>query len=259
MSSQLPSKSIIKRCPACGSRVGAEVAACPICGHEFSMASTPPAAPPPVEAEPVIVHKPVVEEAPAKEEPLHPVDAGAELSDKLRLDLPPTKPIVLPQTKPPTKPIQPIAKSVLPDTRPVTKPVPKPEPGPKKVTGASKAVRPATVMMDSSASPAALLRRVPWGVVGVIAVVLGLVAGAAFLLRGLTGNGATGNGIQVTIQPQQATLASGEVLPTDAMAGANTLTPDPAAAQAAPADSTPLAPTDTPAPTLPPVSPTMRG
>ncbi len=258
MSSQLPSKSIIKRCPACGSRVGAEVAACPICGHEFSLASTPSmpsAAPPPVEAEPIIVHKPVapvVKAASAKEEP----KPDSDVDDAPRMDLPPTKPIVLPQSKPPTKPIQPIspvAKSVLPDTRPITKPVPppapKPEPGPKKVTGASKAVRPATMMIDPSASPAALLRRVPWGVVGVIAVVVGLVAGAFFLLRGLTGNGATGNGIQVTIQPQQATLASGEVLPTDALAGANTLTPDSA-------EAAPLAPTDTPAPTLPPVSPT---
>ena len=241
--SSLPSKSIIKRCPACGSRVGAEVSVCPICGHEFSVFSTTVA----THVEPETTHEPVVDEVIVQKESPHESDNLDALTndDDPRLDLPPTKPIVLPQFKPATKPIQPIAKPSLPDTRPITKPVPPPEPTPKRVTGASKAVRPVTVMMDSSATAQ---RRVPWSVVGVIAVVVGLVAGAAFLLRG-NGGSSTGNSIQVTLQQQQVTLASGEVL----AAGASTLTPDPASAQMAATDA---APTEAPAPTLPPVSPT---
>jgi LysM repeat protein len=169
-------------------------------------------------------------------------DLNSEFDDESRSDLPSTTPISLPQFKQPTKPIQPI-------TKPATKPVP--EPKAKRVTGASKAVRPATVMLDPSATP---LRRIPWGVVGVMGVVLALVLSAVFLLRGITGNSQTGNGIQVTMQ--QTTPEVGEGLPTQAPAEPGAPTSDPAASHAAPVGPTSVNPTDTPAPTLPPISPT---
>ena len=262
--SSLPSKSIIKRCPACGSRVGAEVAACPICGHEFTLMATL-ATPPPAEPEPVVAQKPasedVIEIEVTPREPLHQVkdavtvDSAGDADDVVaeqRPDLPPTRPIVLPPIKPPTKPIQPITKPMIKPTgkpaaatiptTPTTRPIVQPEPGPKRVTGANKAVRPATVMLNPSAA-AGLLRRIPWGIVGVMAVVLGIAIAAALLLRN-TGASTTGAGIQVTIQQQPTPLGGPtDIATTDANAGVTT-------------EAAPAIPTDTPAPTLPPVSPT---
>ena len=273
-------KPIIKRCPACGSRVGADQKVCPICGHEFSGTKpvpilspdkqakpaqpapaeniNPSVAPPPVDAKPATrptpatpisqpISKPVAATPPvtppvppvppptssttskttlttASGSKTQPIKTGnvAKASTRPAIKNPDevksTSRPIKPLTPPASKPIG-VGRGNTQPNKPASQPVPPPddfrgdvrgdmhddEIEGHRVTGAAKAIKPVTMMLGAQQ------RRIPWGLIGVMAMVIVILV-AAFLL-------AQNSGILSPASPASPDATSAAMAGVDATPG----------------------------------------